>query len=149
MMGRTKAKHPRVAVLPHVEKQPKIAAIHDEDGPISWRVGDMDLDGPWSWGAILAADVEDVRRNLSEIERLTWGVACSGWRPRVKAIRTSQMPSRTRKRLLDTSRDDTDFLHEIHVSGEQRVWGIRRGSVFSLLWWDPRHTVYPSTKKNT
>jgi len=40
-------------------------------------------------------------------------------------------------------------MYAIRLSGKKRVWGIREGRLFSLVWWDPEHTVGPSEKKHT
>jgi hypothetical protein len=48
------------------------------------------------------------------------------------------------KRQLPEWFDDTMF--RFRVSGEQRLWGFRKGHVFHIIWWDPHHKVYPTEK---
>jgi hypothetical protein len=61
-----------------------------------------------------------------------------------------KLPKRRRRhRLTALQLDDVEDLWEFHLGGETRVWGIRRGAVCYLLWWDPGHEVWPSTKKGT
>jgi hypothetical protein len=48
--------------------------------------------------------------------------------------------------LEDCQRDDVDHLVNIRLTGVERIWGVRRGNACHLLWWDPRHEVWPAPK---
>jgi len=37
----------------------------------------------------------------------------------------------------------TDDLFSLRLEGDMRIWGIRLGRVLQLVWYDPRHEVYP------
>lgn len=37
-----------------------------------------------------------------------------------------------------------DPIFRFRLTGEQRLWGFRRGRVFHVVWWDPNHLVYPT-----
>jgi hypothetical protein len=116
---------------------------------ISWRMGDIELDGPWTWSDINLTDVMRVHGFLSEIEKMTWQSACSGGSARVKLVKARGAPADTIKRLVDIKRDDIDDLVQLHLGGLPRIWGVRRGNTCHLLWWDPLHTVWPSTMRHT
>lgn|GEM_PF-7020219 len=45
------------------------------------------------------------------------------------------------------SRRAGDPLFAFHVSGARVVWGFKDGDVFHVLWWDPKHRVYPTRKR--
>lgn len=49
------------------------------------------------------------------------------------------------KRLTELNLDSYDVLYSLTVTGRQRVWGImiEETGTFQLLWYDPRHEVYP------
>jgi hypothetical protein len=51
------------------------------------------------------------------------------------------------KRKLPERFDETMF--RFRLSGEQRLWGFRKGNVFHVVWWDPEHNVYPTEKART
>jgi hypothetical protein len=64
-------------------------------------------------------------------------------------IDTASLSKEARDRLVDIEQDDVEKLWSLRLSGKERVWGVITGSVFSLLWWDPEHTVYLIEKRNT
>lgn len=55
--------------------------------------------------------------------------------------------SEAQKRLIDLSLDDA-ILFTFRLDGSTRVWGLLDRGVFSLLWFDPYHEIYPSSKKD-
>jgi hypothetical protein len=38
---------------------------------------------------------------------------------------------------------DAERVFSFHITSTRRLWGVREGPVFRVLWWDPDHTVYP------
>lgn len=58
-----------------------------------------------------------------------------------------QIDSQAQKRLIDLNLDDAD-LFTFRLEGSMRVWGILDRGVFSLLWFDPYHEIYPSNNKD-
>lgn len=65
------------------------------------------------------------------------------------AVETDKLNSEAKKRLQELNLDDVGQLYRLRLTGTQRVWGILDGYIFKILWWDPNHTVCPSTKRNT
>ncbi len=148
-MGRSK--HVTVAVTPDTTKKAKISRwVSNEESHerVSWRFGDAELDGPWSWTRLRAEHVDGLRSKLAEIEKLTWSEATNGGYP-MKSCRLGSAPRDLLRRLDEIERDDIDCLFEIRLDGTTRVWGARRGNVFHVLWWDPDHEVWPSRLRNT
>ena len=146
-MAKGKDKRARIPIEPRVEKRPVVGSDPDND-PIAWRIGQADLSGPWAWAAISGADAAAVHAKLAEIEKLKWGEACSGGTP-VAGKRMDGAAPEAHKRHREVFGSDPDVMYAIRLSGKKRVWGIREGRLFSLIWWDPEHTVWPSDKKHT
>jgi hypothetical protein len=63
--------------------------------------------------------------------------------------RAVQLEPEARKRLTELKIDDLDTLWQLGDGNKPRVWGMRHGRVFALLWYDPDHTVYKVEKKHT
>ncbi|MFH8892980.1 hypothetical protein [Streptomyces sp. NPDC017949] len=40
-------------------------------------------------------------------------------------------------------------IHRLRFQGKQRLYGFFDGNTFHVVWWDPEHQVYPSTKRKT
>lgn len=91
--------------------------------------------------------LKEVRGKLCNYENKTMGQLMSAGGNH--GVETSQICKEARQRLLDIQKDDLEKLWSLHLTNTERVWGVAKGSVFSLLWWDPNHTVYPVAKKHT
>ena len=134
----TAGKHPVAVVDP--------GAVNTER--VSWRLSNLDLDGSsWSWRLLAPARVHEVHQKLSDCEQLTVGQLIN--RPGTKSIPVDSICKEARDRLVQLEKDDLDQLWELRFDGKGRVWGTMTGHVFSPLWWDPDHTVYPVGKKHT
>lgn len=143
-----KRKVPKFAAAPSISKKPIISrwpTDNESRERIAWRVGDAELVDPWPWTAISPEDAVRVHRLLSDLEKMTWGEACQGG-TKVKLERLADAPPRVRHVLEDCQRDDVDHLVNIRLTGVERIWGVRRGNACHLLWWDPRHEVWPAPK---
>ncbi|MDX3183535.1 hypothetical protein PV334_20015 [Streptomyces sp. ME02-7008A-1] len=41
---------------------------------------------------------------------------------------------------------DMTRIWKLRIGGPGRLWGFLVGNVFHVVWWDPRHEVWPSKK---
>lgn len=64
-------------------------------------------------------------------------------------IKISDLCKSAQDRLAELRYRDIDELFSLHLTSKNRVWGILRQGVLSLLWWDPEHQICPSAKKHT
>lgn len=146
-----RSKRPRFRAEPSIEKRPRVAQEprNEDDARISWRLGDADMNERWAWNAIDPARVAAVVAFLAEMDKLTWPEASRGHRGRCKMIPTTEICEEAQRRLVAIGHDDEDSLAEFHLTGMERIWGIRRGSICHILWWDPDHSVCPSTLRRT
>lgn len=44
---------------------------------------------------------------------------------------------------LDKFHEDTEEVYRFRLGNKKRLFALRQGSVFALLWWDPKHEIYP------
>jgi len=92
---------------------------------------------------------------ICDMAQLTWGEieaqrqGTAGNRHRrhhsqdIDSLTTTAQTDITKRKLSERF-DDSMF--RFRLSGEQRLWGFRRGRVFHVVWWDPDHQVYPTEK---
>ena len=64
-------------------------------------------------------------------------------------IPIDEISPKAKKRLKDVNLDYLEYLFSFRVSGRERLWGNRENEAFYIIWWDPKHTVYPVQKKHT
>lgn len=148
------------------DKQPKAAAQPPSRGaraafnpgdtngltPV-WSISIFDLEGTWGRDACLQDDTVDhiwehIFPGLQNYERMTWGTILSD-RHRNHSVPIDRLSAEARHRLGELKMDDLDELFRIRLSGAERVWGIRDGRTFKLLWWDPEHHICPWQPSNT
>jgi hypothetical protein len=67
----------------------------------------------------------------------------------IKSIPVENLSPEATQRLREVHHDDEEWLFEIRLGNKPRVWGIRRETVFLVLWWDPEHLVCPSPLRHT
>jgi hypothetical protein len=122
--------------------------LSDDSARISWRFNNADRDGKWRCSLSLFCEkgVKDVVRKLYAFDGMTWSDLKGKNHHDIPIHKISR---EAQKRLVEIKKDDSDNLFSLRLSNKERLWGIREGNVFSVLWWDPEHTVYPCEKKNT
>ncbi len=82
-------------------------------------------------------------------EQKTWNEILTNERKKNHEVSIGSISKEAQKRLRELQFDDIENLVSLRFSGRNRIWGIRFGSIFRVLWWDPDHEVYPSEKKHT
>jgi hypothetical protein len=119
--------------------------ISDQAKPV-WRFSLLDWDGPWGWRDVEANKWQEILQKLGHFETRTWADIKSDGN--AVDIQNSPNPEAS-KRLTEIHLDDIEELFSLRLSGKERIWGILDNHIFKLLWWDPNHEVWPSTKKYT
>lgn len=137
---------------PRGERSPAIGARSGSpDDHIRFRFDLLDIGGPWCLTNITKADHQLLLGKLAELERLTMNEAFSQYRRLGKDYTNlAECPNpETLRRLQVIEMDDIDILSRFEITGLRRLYGIRQGNEFSIMWWDPKHEVWPSVKKHT
>ena len=115
----------------------------------SWRFGLVDDDGPWPLSVCTAADLREMFSRLRSFETMT----CSALEQSqmLKHYDIEKIPARAAvDRLRELRLDDMTRLSNFRIGGEPRLHGFMDAdSTFHVLWWDPKHEVWPSKLKHT
>jgi hypothetical protein len=106
---------------------------------IVWRMGQLDLEGTFSWLKLGAADVAQLERELVEFETKTLNeLKHLRW---LKLIPVSDMTPDGKRRFNEISAEP-EGLWQLHLAyGKWRVWGHFEDPSFYIVWWDPNHAV--------
>ncbi|MGW0780367.1 hypothetical protein [Streptomyces sp. NPDC002913] len=68
------------------------------------------------------------------------------WPGKYHAVHT--LPNKAALARLDAlGLSDMTTIWKLRIGGPGRLWGFLVGNVFHVVWWDPHHEVWPSTKK--
>lgn len=114
-----------------------------------WRFAEVDHDGPWCFDKINPADVVKMFKKLGTYETMTLGELFKPGSQHGKTYAVEQMPRQGPNRLAEIEHDDETEISRVSLSGQARLYGFLREHVFHVLWYDPRHEVWPSKKKHT
>lgn len=114
-----------------------------------WRFADHDPAGNYALSTIRQADLGNLLTRLAAFETMTVDELFGPGGPG-KFYDTESLPDKHAKaRLTATQHDDEDRVHVLRCTGRRRLYGFLRGNVFHILWWDPKHAVFPSKKRHT
>ncbi len=112
---------------------------------ISWHFECMDTSG--SWPCHLST-LQDIKNRLHEYENVKWRELSGSSHP----LPINKIIPKAQRRLTELGYMDYETLYQLDIkngSGKQRLWGLRIENIFKILWWDPKHEVYPVEKKHT
>ncbi len=108
---------------------------------------DLSANCPWNWRGVESKTLLlEIVNKLAQYESMTWAKIEGD---RNHFIKIDKIIKPAQLRLQQLRLHDVDQLFSLHLSGTQRVWGIRDNAILQLLWWDPKHEICPSVKKNT
>ena len=133
---------------PQPQKQAKTSYYKNssENQSISWRYSQADQNGRWAWSNLDDQKYKKVQEKLHKFEQYSM-TQLIGTGSHV--ISCDRIISEAKKRLEDIQKDDVDELYSFRISAKERIWCIRDGHIMNILWWDPKHEIYPSLKKHT
>ena len=129
------------------QRAPVAIGVDGHDHKIVWRFSMLDMGGPWGWAMVTIAQWEMILAKIRDWETQTLGELFN--HARHKPIPLESLCPGARARLEEINLDDLDVLWELGLGNKPRIWGHRDRHIFYPLWWDPEHTVCPSTKKHT
>jgi len=115
--------------------------------PPVWSVVKLDVDGRWGWNRVdCQFFLSDILPKMQHFESMTWNEILG---PQNHEVSVAKIGKDAKKRLRELQLDDVQSLVSFRLVSKQRLWGIRSRNVFQILWWDPKHEVYPYTLKHT
>lgn len=136
-------KHPTARESPRGGREPRTAPI-PKLGPPQWSFVLVDIGARWSFSKMKGRELARVLKRLGEFEKMTWAVIEAAGS---HFVEVSKIINDARKRLSKIKLEDTDSFFSLRMNGKRRIWGIRKRHILYILWWDPNHEVYPSSKK--
>ena len=142
-MSKGGKKQAKIPFDPSPQKTP-VASARIDGSTFSWRFSQGDRSGPWAWTAI-ATDAlhREIIDRLANHETMSFDEirkAGSHW---IDLYELNKQNKEVGKRLEAIRQDDVDGLFSFRINKAGRVFCIRRSQVMSVLWWDPRHEVWP------
>ncbi len=114
----------------------------------SFRHVDRTSQHPWVFNPS-ETDAQRVLMFLCDIAGSTWREIDAQTSGGHRKHHSQPLDSIARDAQRDAQRarlDETfgDTVFRFRLGSTQRLWGFRQEQVFYVVWWDPKHKVYPS-----
>ena len=113
-----------------------------------WRVSRLEVVEPYGFQAITSDGLRSLHAGLASREVNTWEQLLVQNQKHNHAIEVGKLCAKARKRLKELNIDE-ESLMSMRLGSTRRLWGIRDGQVFHLLFWDPKHLIYKTKPHNT
>jgi hypothetical protein len=123
-------------------KRPSIAPDSTLGEKVRFRFNLVDVDGPWCLSAITPDDHKELIRKLGNFESMTVGEIFTGGYPGKDYEFDGCPNAEAVRRLFELHQ--TSEISRLRVSGAGRLYGIRQRNEFAIVWYDPKHQIWPS-----
>ncbi|NEW33824.1 hypothetical protein GV791_14800 [Nocardia cyriacigeorgica] len=132
--------------------RPRILQTPSGENHLRIRLRHVDVGGPWCLTKITPEQFVDLLGRLKAFESMTYNEIFAPGKDEGKVYAVDKIPNRAAlDRLTELQLDDMTEIARLRISGKGRLYGFapNRGPDFWVLWWDPEHEIWPSTKRNT
>jgi hypothetical protein len=135
---------------PFADSRALLPDHHTSSDRICWRFSRVDNDGPWGLKALDQAALTALLDAICKFESMKIGeLFHSGGYPG-KDYEVAKLPTTQAHTRLDAiGLPDMTKIWALRPQGEPRLWGFLVNNVFHVVWWDPKHEVWPSNLKHT
>lgn len=148
---------PKIKKEPYVSNNPRAIESPGRTDHLtpSWRFSLIDHDHElWGWDKIKDSELMSIiKTHLKSFEKLTWA-AIKATKHHHHEIELKKFSRDAKKRLEDLKLEDTDSLFSLRLASTIRLYGIRDGSIYKIIWHDPHHkwgdpkSAYPLDSKS-
>lgn len=122
---------------------------------VQWSVRAVDLefeqlDCRWD---LSPGELNELLQFLEDLSKKTWTEVLAETDGKGRRKHHTHNPAdlhpTAKSRLREIGMAGEEKIFRFRVKGTLRLWGFRIGPVFRILWYDPKHQVYPVEKRNT
>lgn len=132
---------------PRISKHPKSQSSNTGHLSVHWSFDIFD-DKAWHDNHHKEKTFRELVKPMRDYGRRTWS-EIEADRKRDHSVPRKDLCQEAQERLEYLRQDDVDELWRFRFTGIFRIWGIREGRLFKVLWLDPQHKICPSKKKHT
>jgi hypothetical protein len=141
-------KQPKAEATPSGLKQPKVASepISYNHLKASWRVRHVNMAAPYGWHQLTPVELAVVQEKLSQFETMTWNEIFVVAKKQNHDIPVADLRCEKARRWMNRNMPGQPTLWTLRLSGAERVWGIFSEGAYQVLFWDPEHLIYPTSR---
>lgn len=149
---------PRLA--PHLAREAEKAELQPKaikDGSrfasrVTWCCTKADLKDSWSWGEPRAWEQKEwediIYPPFKEFALLTWqeidNHSSDSGHKKHHSHEVSDLRPEAQERWKQLDFEQYDTVFRFRIGNVERVWGFILQAHFHIIWWDRRHSIYPT-----
>ena len=141
-------KQPTIGAAPNPLKRPAPTPIETNGACLVFGLQFLDSHSPWALHHADANHIALIAEKCKSFESMTPEEVFATHTGN-KFCGFDSFCQEAYDRLHKLELDDYGGLWELRLGGTQRLWGLRSGHIFYVVWWDPEHLVCPSVLRNT
>ena|ERR1700677_4816935 len=133
---------------PSGDKRPAIAAdpISYLHLKASWRVRHIQMATPYGWHELTPQELVYVQGKLSDFETMTWNEIFVLAKKQNHDIPVNELKCEKARKWMEKNMKGQPTLWTLRFSGAERVWGVFSEGAYQILFWDPKHLIYPTQR---
>lgn len=117
---------------------------------LCWRFTHVDHDGRWGFSSVDGTTLCWLLARLAQLETMTVSEAFHRGDYPGKDYNVEEIPTRAAlDRLESMGLGDMTKIWALRLQGQPRLYGFLVENVFHVVWWDPKHEIWPSHKRHT
>ena len=116
------------------------------DRKATWRLRCVQMVDPYGWHQLTFKELIYIREKLSAFESMTWNEIFVDSKKQNHDIPVSDLRCEYARRWMRRNMPDQPTLWTLRFSGLERVWGIFSEGGYQILFWDPKHLIYPTNR---
>jgi len=118
---------------------------------VTWSCKTPDVEGAWSWGTPRQWTAEEwetiIHPKFQQWEQLSWGeiddLSSGSGHKMHHNMDTDTICDEAQYRLVEIEKYG-DIIFRFRLGNKRRLWGFRTLAEFEVLWFDPKHEIYPT-----
>jgi hypothetical protein len=129
-----------------IVKEPVALAGHHDDEKLRFSFCEFDDGGNWPMHKVSTSHAPRLLKKLREMEGMTAAELMANHV--LTRLDMGDCPNKTAKTRLANQYDGLDTLWEVRIAHSEslRLFGRLEGRFLNVIWWDPKHAVWPEGK---
>ena len=113
---------------------------------MAWRIGRIQLADPFGWHELDLSGILAIQNKLASFEGMTFGEVFLEGNKRNHEIPVDSIPNKIARQWIIKNLPGQTSLWTLRLTGAQRIWGILGDGAYQIVFWDPQHHIYPTSK---
>lgn len=111
-----------------------------------WRIKRLQIVEPYGFHVVSGEEIGNLRGRLSSFETMTWNEIFLLGKKQNHSIPVPELGCPRARKWMRENLPDQPELWTIRIGGAERIWGIFSEGAYQVIFWDPKHLIYPTNR---